>query len=118
MLLRYARLRLGSLKHEIGGVDLAVRVRIGDADRFAFILEYQYMANPFATRKINILLSPDAQEAFDLAHRQFGEGEIVLRAVTNDSGYAKCRLLAVEAFGGSQIAWRVEANARAIIVKN
>ena len=45
MLRAHARLGLDGFENEVGGVNLAVRVRVGDADGFAFVFKNQHVVD-------------------------------------------------------------------------
>ena len=56
-----AHLGFNRFEDKVGGVDLAVGVGVGDADRFAFVLKDQHMVDVRPVAQIGVLLLPGTQ---------------------------------------------------------
>ena len=68
---------LDSLEHKICRVDLAMRMRIGDADNFALVFEDQYVADLGTRAEIRILFTPCAKQRLDLGKLKLRQSQIV-----------------------------------------
>jgi len=62
-----------------------MRMRIGDAYRFAFVLEDQDVLNLRTTTKILVLILPNVEQVLDLNCLEFAKRQVVLRAVAYDA---------------------------------
>ena len=118
MSLRNSCLCLNSLEDEVGGIDLTVRVWIGNANRFALVLEDQNMIDSLAASKIYVLFLPHSQKIFDFADFQFGEREVVPRAITYDSSNAGGWLAAIKAIASPDLRRRIRAHTGVIVIEN
>ncbi|MFO0789060.1 MAG: hypothetical protein U0805_06350 [Pirellulales bacterium] len=85
------------LEDEVGRVDLIVRVRIRNADDFAFVLEDKDVVYITAGAELAILFGPAGEDGLDLVGREFGERDVVQRRVADDAGDAFGRRVAEDA---------------------
>ena len=85
MALAGARFGLDGLEDKVCRVNLAVRMRIGNAHRFAFVFKDQHVLDLFARAELPILFLPNFEQIFDLARLEFGQ------APDCDLGYSKRR---------------------------
>src|SRR5262245_18311290 len=113
-----SRLGLDGLEDEVGRVDLAMRVRVGDADDLAFVFEDQYVVDLFARAEFDVLPLPDAHQVDYLFGFEFCEGQVVARAVADDAGYAGGGPVAVNARRRVETARGVHADARVIVIED
>src|SRR5262249_39219870 len=109
---------LDGFEDEVGRVNLTMRVRVGDADHFAFVLEDQHMIDLFVRAKLDVLLLPNAHQVGDLAGLEFGQRRVVARAVADDSRYACRGTVAVNPLWACDMARRVETNARMVVIED
>src|SRR5438445_728542 len=75
---------LDGLEHEVGRVNLAVRVWIADTDDFPLVLEYQHVTHTRLRAELAILRLQCLQETEHFRLGQLGEREVVVRRVAND----------------------------------
>src|SRR5262245_4475130 len=113
-----SRLGLDGFEDEVGRVDLAMRMRVGDADDFALVLEDQDVVDLLVAAEFYILLLPGAHQVDDLRGLELCEGQVVARAVADDAGDAGRWAVAVNAGGRGQVSRRVEPHAWMIVVKD
>jgi hypothetical protein len=113
-----SRLGLDGLEDEVGGVDLAMRVRVGDPDDLALILEDQDMVDLLVAAEFYILFLPGAHQVDDLRVLEFGECQVVARAVADYAGDAGRGAIAINARGRGQVTRRVEPYAGMIVVED
>ena len=73
-----------------------MRVRIGDADDLAFVLEDQNIVDLRVIAEFEILIAPDAQQVDDLRQFQLGQGNTVIGTVADDAGDAGRRAIRVD----------------------
>src|SRR5262249_24987050 len=97
--------------------NLAMRVRVGNAYDFALVLEDQDVVDLLARAEFDILLPPDAHQIDYLRGIQFRESQVVARAVADDARNACRGPVAVNARRSGKVAWRVDTDARMIVVK-
>src|SRR5438128_3109274 len=112
------RFGLNRLEDEISRVNLAVRVRVGDADHLAFILEDQDVVDLLATPEFDVLFLPNTQQGFDFAGLEFGERKIMPRAVADDAGDAGRGPVAVNPLRRRQIPRSSSSHTRMIVVED
>ena len=79
------RLDLDGAEDEVRRVDLAVRMRIADADDLALVLEHQHVVHFGPSAELAILLLQCPEQANDLLVWKLGEREIVARRVAHDA---------------------------------
>src|SRR5262245_36344325 len=113
-----SRLGLDGLENEVGRIDLAMWVWVGDADDLAFVLEDQYVVDLFARAELQILLLPDAHQVGDFHGIEFGEGQVVARAVADDAGDSRGGPVAVNARRRVEPDRCVNADARMIVIED
>src|SRR5262249_6246181 len=113
-----SRLGLDGLEDEVGGVNLAMRVRVGDAYDLALVFEDQYVIDLFAAAEFYVLLLPDAHQVDKLCGLEFREGQVVAWAVADDAGDAPGGPVAVYARRGVEMARGVEAYAWMIVIED
>ena len=116
--LRRAQLGLDRLPDERRRVDLAVRVRIGDADDVALVLEAQHLANLRARAQLARLAAPHVDDLRDRRRRHLGQRQIVTRREADDARGADGGRRAVERRRDGDVARRVRAHARVIVVEH
>src|SRR4051794_31151384 len=97
MSLRDSGLGLDVLEDEVGGVNLAVRVRVRDADGLPLVLEDEDVFDLGPAPEFAVLLLPDREQLFDLRRLKLGERQAVVRTVADDAGEPLGRLVAVDA---------------------
>src|SRR5690242_15875530 len=107
---------LDGLEDKVGRVNLAVRVRVRDADDFALVLENENVINVWAAAEINVLFLPHRKQGFDFRRRKLRERQVVFGAVTDDACDAARGAALIDARGRRRL-WRVEADARMIVVE-
>ena len=107
-----ARFGLDGLEHEVGRVDLAVRVRVGDADDLALVLEDEHVIDAVACAEIAVLLLPDLEQPVDLGRLQLRQRQVVARAVADDARHARRGPVAVDARGRREHLRRERPHAR------
>ena len=92
-----ARTRLGldELEDEVGGVDLAMRMRVADADGLALVLEDEDVRDLGPRGQLAHLILPGGQQRLDAFNRQFGQRDVVARAVADDARQARGRFDAI-----------------------
>src|SRR5262245_49922521 len=90
MSLRGSRFGLDGLEDEIGRVNLAMRMRIGNAYNLAFVFEYQDVIYLFMRAEFDVLLLPGAHQVDDLRVFEFRECQVMARTVADDARNA-CR---------------------------
>src|SRR4030095_790863 len=112
------RLGLDGFEDEVGRVDLAMRVRVGDADDFALILEDQDVVDLLVAAEFDVLQLPGAHQVDDLRGLELCEGQVVARAVADDAGDAGRGAIAINARRRGQVPRRVEPHAGMIVVKD
>ena len=78
-------LGLDRLPDERRRVDLAVRVRIGDADDVALVLEAEHLADLRARAQLARLPAPDVDDLGDRRRRHLGQRQIVARREAHDA---------------------------------
>ena len=78
MLPRHACFCFNRLEDKVRRVDLAVGVRVGDANHFATVLEDQELVDFRTAAEFDVLLLPDAQQGLDFRSLQLGQRKIVL----------------------------------------
>src|SRR3954451_19463754 len=61
-----ARFGLDGFEDKVGGVNLAMRMRIRNADDFALVLEDEDVIDLRAAAEVNILFLPDRKQRFNL----------------------------------------------------
>ena len=83
MVLTRPRFGFDRFEDKVRGVNLAVRVRIRNANCLAFVFKDQHMVDLFASAQLAILFLPYSEEGFDRGWLQFSEGETVVRTVAN-----------------------------------
>ncbi len=109
---------LDRLEDEVGRVNLAVRVRVGDADDLALVLEGQHVVDLRPGAQLAVLPLPRLQQRDDLRQVQLGERQVVPRRVADDAGHAARRAVAVDAAGRRQVRRRGRADARHVVVEH
>src|SRR5262245_39576852 len=113
-----SRFGLDGLEDEVGRIDLAMRVRVGDADDLAFVFEDQDVIDLFARAEFDVLPPPDAHQVDYLFGFEFRKGQVVARAVADDAGYASGGPVAVNARRRVETARGVRADARVIVIED
>src|SRR5436853_6431726 len=73
---------------KVGRVNLAMRVRVRDADDIALILKDENVIDFGAAAEINILFLPDREQGFNLCRPKLGECQVMLGAVADDARQA------------------------------
>ena len=112
------RFQLDRLEHEIGGVDLAVRVRIAHAHDVTFVLEHEHVPHVVTGAQLAVLRLKYLQEREHFGLRQLREGEIVTRRVAHDASATGRRTIAIHRRGSGGRARRFGADAGVIIVEH
>ena len=97
MALAGAQLGLDVLEHEVRRVDLAVRMRIADADGFALVLEDQHVGDFGAPPSSRICSCHVASSAIHAVDVELGQRHVVPRAVADDARDARGRPIPVDA---------------------
>src|SRR5262245_56812872 len=113
-----SRLGLDGFEDEVGRVYLAMRMRVGDADDLALVLEDQDMVDLLVAAEFYILPLAGAHQVDDLRDLEFCEGQVVTRAVADDAGDAGSGAIAINSRWRGQVSRRVEPNAGMIVVKD
>src|SRR5262245_46744768 len=76
-------------ENEIRRVDLAMGMRVRDADDLAFILKDQDMINFWPLAQLAVLLLPAGEQGENLVDVEFGERRVVERTVADDAGLSR-----------------------------
>ena len=100
------QLRLDVLEGEIGRVDLAMRVRVADADDFALVLEDEDERHVGMRREFTHLLLPRLEQGIHAIDVELRQRHVVPRAVADDARHTGCRTVPVDAGRGRQCARR------------
>src|SRR5258705_2527155 len=103
---------------KVGGIDLTMRMWIGDAHRFAFVLEDQNMLNLWTSCQIFVLLLPNLDQVNNFGWCKFTQRQVVLWAITNNSGDSVRGAVAKNARRCRQFNRCFRRNARMIVIEN
>ena len=106
------------LEREVGRVNLAVRVRVADANDFSLVLEDEDERHIGICGQFTHLLLPRLQQRVDAIDLELGERHVVTRAVADDPGHAAGRAVPVDAGGRRQLARSPGADTRMIVVED
>ena len=106
------------LEREVGRVNLAVRVRVADADDFSLVLEDEDERHIGICGQFTHLLLPRLEQRVDAIDLELGERHVVTRAVADDPGHAAGRAVPVDAGGRRQLARSAGADTRMIVVED
>src|SRR5262249_3977665 len=94
-----SRFNLNRPEHEVGRVDLAMRMRVRYAYNFAFVLEDQHVIDFTLATEFEILRLPDLEKVLDFGNLKFCQPDVMSWAVADDSGDAGCRAYAIDTTG-------------------
>src|SRR5215475_15811372 len=94
-----------------------MRMRVGNADDLALVLEDQDVIDLLARAEFDVLLPPDARQVDDLGGIELRESQVVARAVTDDARNACRGPVAVNARRRGQVARRVDTDAWVVVIK-
>jgi hypothetical protein len=111
-------LELDRLEDEIGRVDLAMRMGIGDPYNFSFVLEDKHVSNFWAVAKVEILILPYGEKVFNFGSAQLGQRHIVSGAVANHPGDSRGRPAAKYSTVIIAESWRIQSDARVIVIED
>ena len=112
------RLCLNGFKHKVGGINLTMRMWIGDAHGFAFVLKDQDVLDLWTTPKILLLLLPNLEQVLDLNWLELAKCQVVLRAVAYDARDTTGRPVAVDPRWWIQFKRRIRRNTGMIIIED
>src|ERR1043165_2546236 len=118
MTLTRARFSLDSFEDEVGRVDLAVWMRVGNAHRLALVFKDKHVLDLVQRAQLAILFLPHAEQVLDRSRLELRERETVIGTVTNYARDSSRRSIAINARRRLQCLRSVEADARMIVVKN
>src|SRR5204863_276377 len=79
------RLELDGPEHEVRRVDLAVRMRVTDADDLALVLEHEHVPYLVARAELAVLRLQHLQQTEDLRLAELGERDVVPRRDADDA---------------------------------
>jgi hypothetical protein len=105
------------LEDKVGGIDLAVGVRIGNTDRFAFVFKYQHVIYVVVAAELSILFLPDFKKVLGFTQLKLSERKTVMRAVTNHTRNSTSGLIPVNARWRKEIERRLLTDTGMIIVE-
>ena len=111
-------LGLDVLEDEVGGVDLAVGMRVGDAHDLALVLEDEDVRDALHARELAILRLPDPEKGVHFGRAQLGEAQVVLGRVAHDAGHAGRGPVAVDRRQGRQIGRGQRSHAGMVVVED
>ena len=119
MALAGPRFSLNRLEDEVCRVDLAMRVRIGNAYGFAFVFEDQHVLDLFFRDSVRRYCSlPNTKQVFDFARLEFCKCQTVIWAIANYARYTTCWFVSVNARRLLEGLRRLKTDAGMIVVKN
>ena len=122
MLRQVLRLRRGfdldGLEHEVGGVDLAVRMGIAHADHLPLVLEHEHVPDVVARAELAILCLQRLEQVHDLLGGQPGEGEVVARRKADDTGTSAGGPVPIDSRWCRELRGCPGADARVVVVEH
>jgi hypothetical protein len=106
------------LEHKVGGVDLAMRMRIGNANYLALVLEYENVFDLLSRAEVFILSLPHPNEILYFVGLEFSQRQVVPGAITDNTRNAPGRAVDVDAERFFEVRGCGRIYARMIVVKD
>jgi len=105
------------LEDEIRRVDLAVGVRVGNADHLTLVLECEHVVHFRTGAEFPILRLPDPQQVGDLRHFEFGQRDVVPRAVADNASHPLGWPMTIDARSRLNVVGSLRPDAGEIVVE-
>src|SRR2546427_7082934 len=112
------RLQLDGPEHEVRRVDLAVRMRVADADDLALVLEHEHVPYLVARTELAVLHLQHLQQTQNLRFAELGERDVVPRREADDAGASVGGPIPIDPRRRRELRGRPGAEARVVVVEH